>query len=219
MQRIVDDTAARTGKVDMLFSNAGIGVGGEMDGYERADWDDVFDVNLKGVAYGVQAVYPRMVKQGFGHIINTASVAGLVSAAGEGSYTAAKHGVVGLSKSLRVEARRHGVRVSVLCPGAIRTPILTGGKFGRLNYQNISDESILKMWATVKPMNVDVFAQKALDRVLANEAIIVVPSWWKALWYIERVSPNVSFRIWEMMLGKMRSDIKAAGGSPRDSAR
>lgn len=218
MQRIVDDAVARTGKVDMLFNNAGIGVGGEMDGYSREDWDDVFDVNLRGVAYGVQAAYPRMVKQGFGHIINTASMAGLVSAAGEGSYTAAKHGVVGLSKSLRVEARRHGVRVSVLCPGAIRTPILTGGKYGRLNFDKLSEEAILKMWAAVRPMDVDEFARKALDRILANEAIIVLPRWWKALWYIERVSPTVSFRIWEMMLGKLRSDIAAAGGSARPSS-
>ncbi len=215
MQALVDETAARTGKVDMFFNNAGIGVGGEMDDYVRADWDDVIDVNLRGVAYGVQAVYPRMVRQGFGHIINTASMAGLVAAAGEGSYTAAKHGVVGLSKSLRIEARRHGVRVSVLCPGAIRTPILSGGKFGRLNFEGVSQEQILKMWAALRPMDVDAFARRALDRIHANEAIIVVPGWWKAFWYMERVSPTLSFRVWELILGKMRSDIKAAGGSPR----
>ena len=73
-----------------------------------------------------------MVRQRSGHIINTASVAGLIASPGSGSYTGTKHAVVGLSKTLRIEARRHGVRVSVLCPGAIRTPILTGGRFGRL---------------------------------------------------------------------------------------
>jgi NAD(P)-dependent dehydrogenase (short-subunit alcohol dehydrogenase family) len=201
----------------MFFNNAGIGVGGEMDGYVPADWDDVIDVNLRGVAYGVQAVYPLMVRQRFGHIVNTASVAGLVSTAGEGSYTAAKHGVVGLSKSLRIEAKRHGVRVSVLCPGAIRTPILSGGKYGRLNFDGLREEQILKMWAALRPMNVDEFAQQALDLVIANEAIIVVPRWWKAFWYAERVSPAVSFRIWEMILGKMRRDIEAAGGRPRSA--
>jgi NAD(P)-dependent dehydrogenase (short-subunit alcohol dehydrogenase family) len=218
MKRIVDDTAARTGKVDMFFNNAGIGVGGEMDGYVRADWDDVIDVNLRGVAYGVQAVYPLMVRQGFGHIVNTASMAGLVSTAGEGSYTAAKHGVVGLSKSLRIEAKRHGVRVSVLCPGAIRTPILAGGKYGRLNFDGLREEQILKMWAALRPMDVDEFARQSLDLVIANEAIIVVPRWWKAFWYAERISPTVSSRIWEMILGKMRRDIEAAGGRPRSAS-
>jgi NAD(P)-dependent dehydrogenase (short-subunit alcohol dehydrogenase family) len=214
-ERLAKSTIERTGGIDYLFNNAGIGVGGEMDSYDRADWDDVFDVNLRGVAYGVQAVYPHMVQRGSGHIVNTASMAGLVSAAGEGSYTAAKHGVVGLSKSLRVEARRHGVRVSVLCPGAIRTPILTGGKYGRLNFDGLSEESVLRMWSLVRPMDVDVFAEKAARAVFANEAIIVFPAWWKAFWYLERISPAASMRVWETMLGKMRRDIEGYGGKPR----
>jgi NAD(P)-dependent dehydrogenase (short-subunit alcohol dehydrogenase family) len=210
--RIVEGTIARTGAIDFFFNNAGIGVGGEMDGYEAADWDDVIDVNLRGVAYGVQAVYPYMVKRGSGHIVNTASMAGLVSTAGEGSYTAAKHGVVGLSKSLRVEARRHGVRVSVLCPGPIRTPILSGGKYGRLNFEGLREDQILKMWEPTRPMDVDVFAKKAMRAILANEAFIVLPTWWKAFWYLERVSPALSLRVWEAMLGKLRRDIEGGGG-------
>ena len=217
--RIVEGTIARTGAIDFFFNNAGIGVGGEMDNYEAADWDDVIDVNLRGVAYGVQAVYPHMVKRGAGHIVNTASMAGLVAAAGEGSYTAAKHGVVGLSKSLRVEAKRHGVRVSALCPGPVRTPIFTGGKFGRLNFVGIGDEQILKIWEQTRPMDVDVFAKKAMRAILANEAFIVLPTWWKAFWYLERASPELSLRLWEAMLGKMRRDIEGAGGQVSNAHR
>jgi NAD(P)-dependent dehydrogenase (short-subunit alcohol dehydrogenase family) len=206
---IVDETIARTSGIDFLFNNAGIGVGGEMDAYLPEDWDDVLDVNLRGVAYGVQAV-----KRGRGHIINTASMAGLVSAVGEGSYTAAKHGVVGLSKALRVEGRRHGVRVSVLCPGAIRTPILTGGKFGRINFEGLSEDAMLQMWALTRPMDVDVFAEKSLKAILANEAIIVFPRWWKALWYLERASPELSMRLWEALLARMRQQIANSGARP-----
>ncbi len=72
-----------------------------------------------------------MIRQGFGHIVNTASMAGLTPAPLQLSYTATKHAVVGPSRALRVEARLHGVRVSVLCPGVIRTPILQGGRYGR----------------------------------------------------------------------------------------
>ncbi len=211
MTHVVEETVKRCKTVDYFFNNAGIGVAGEMDRYTQRDWDDVIDVNLRGVTHGIQAVYPLMVRQRSGHIINTASMAGLVGAAGEGSYTATKHAVVGLSKALRVEARRHDVRVSVLCPGAIRTPILTGGKFGRVNFVGVSDEKILEMWAMMRPMDVDVFARKVARAVARNEGIIVLPRWWKAFWYIDRVSPDLSMKVWEVILGRMRSDLEKAG--------
>jgi len=216
---VVEGTVARLGAVDYFFNNAGIGVGGEMDAYEPRDWDDVFDVNLRGVANGIQAAYPQMITQGSGHIVNTASVAGLVAAPGDGSYTATKHAVVGLSKALRLEAGRHGVRVSALCPGAIKTPILTGGKYGRANIDGLSEEQMLGLWAPLRPMDVDVFAGKALRAVARNESIIVVPGWWKALWYLERFSPALNARLWQRMLARMRTDVEAAGGRPRRAAR
>lgn len=217
--RLVDETEARSGGVDFLFNNAGIGVGGEMHTYSPRDWDDVFDVNLRGVAYGVQAVYSHMIQRGSGHIVNTASMAGLVGAPGAGSYVAAKHAVVGLSKALRTEAKLHGVRVSVVCPGAIATPILTGGKYGRMNALGLSDAKILEMWALMRPMDVDVFAEKVLRAVAKNEGIIVVPAWWKAFWLLERVSPALGAKVWGMILDKMRADMVAAGVDIRPVAK
>jgi NAD(P)-dependent dehydrogenase (short-subunit alcohol dehydrogenase family) len=208
---LASETQSRAGRVDLLFNNAGIGVGGEMHTYSARDWDDVFDVNLRGVAYGIQAVYPIMIRQGAGHIVNTASMAGLITSTCGGSYAATKHAVVGLSKALRVEARSHGVRVSALCPGAIATPILTGGKFGRMNATGLSDAKILEMWATFRPMDADVFAGKVLRAVATNEGIIVVPSWWKAFWYLERLSPDLSFKVWGALLDRMRAEMVAAG--------
>jgi len=214
MKRVVDGTIAKAKRVDYFFNNAGIGVGGEIDGYVPEDWDDVIDVNLRGVAYGVQAVYPSMIRQGSGHIVNTASMAGLVGAAGEGVYTATKHAVVGLSKSLRIEAARHGVRVSVLCPGAVRTPILTGGKFGRINFVGLTEKTMLDMWAMLRPMDVGEFAQAALDAVARNEATIIFPRWWKAFWLIERTSPALSRVLWGAVLERMRKDIERSGARP-----
>jgi NAD(P)-dependent dehydrogenase (short-subunit alcohol dehydrogenase family) len=207
---------ASSGRIDYLFNNAGIGVGGEMDRYVARDWDDVIDVNLRGVCYGVQAVYPQMIRQGSGHIVNTASMAGLVAAAGEGSYTATKHAVVGLSKSLRAEADRHGVRVSVLCPGAIRTPILSGGKFGRLNFDGLTEDKLRELWAMTRPMDVDEFARKALGAIDANEAIVIFPRWWKALWYLERISVSASIALWRTLLGRLREDLAKAGAKPKE---
>jgi NAD(P)-dependent dehydrogenase (short-subunit alcohol dehydrogenase family) len=200
-ERAVAEVVQQSGQIDYLFNNAGIGVSGEVDSYTLDDWNDVFDVNLRGVVHGIQAVYPIMIRQHSGHIVNTASMAGLVASPGMGSYTATKHAVVGISKALRVEAERHGVQVSVFCPGVIRTPIMTGGRYGRMN---ISDEEVLKFGERLRPMAPEVFAERALRRVLRGEAIIVVPAWWKAFWYLERLSPALSMRAAKMLLKRIR---------------
>jgi NADP-dependent 3-hydroxy acid dehydrogenase YdfG len=202
-ERAVGEALQQSERIDYLFNNAGIGVGGEVDSYTLDDWNDVFDVNLRGVVHGIQAVYPIMIRQRSGHIVNTASMAGLITTVSQASYTATKHAVVALSKTLRMEAERHGVRVSVLCPGVIRTPILTGGRYGRND--GVSDEDILKLAEVLRPMAPEVFAERALRGVLRGDAIIVVPAWWKALWYLERLSPALSMRAVKMtMLKRMR---------------
>jgi NADP-dependent 3-hydroxy acid dehydrogenase YdfG len=108
--RVVEETVVRLGGVDLFFNNAGIGVGGEMDTYDLRDWDDVTDVNLRGVTNGVQAVYPLMLRQGRGHIVNTASVAGLLATPIGGSYTATKHAVVTVGPRSKASPRRRRSR-------------------------------------------------------------------------------------------------------------
>ena len=215
MTRVLQTTLDRFGAVHFFFNNAGIGVGGEVAEYEPRDWDDVFDVNLRGVAHGIQAVYPVMIRQRDGHIVNTASVAGLLPTPGQVSYSATKHAVVGLSKSLRVEAKRHGVRVSVVCPGVIRTPLLTGGKYSRLKLQDLRGEKLEEFWDRLRPMDPDVFAKKVVAAVARNEAIIVVPAWWKLFWWVDRVSPALSLRIMERQFARMRARFGAAAAPPQ----
>jgi NADP-dependent 3-hydroxy acid dehydrogenase YdfG len=203
-ERGVAEAVQQSGRIDYLFNNAGIGVAGEVDSYTLDDWNDVFDVNLRGVVHGIQAVYPIMIRQHSGHIVNTASMAGLITGAGQASYTATKHAVVAISKTLRLEAERHGVQVSVLCPGVIRTPILTGGQYGRTKMTGVSDEEILKFWERTRPMAPEMFAERALRAVLRGDAIIVVPAWWKAFWYLERLSPALSMRVAKVLLKRVR---------------
>jgi NAD(P)-dependent dehydrogenase (short-subunit alcohol dehydrogenase family) len=209
-ERAVAEVVEQSGRIDYLFNNAGIGVGGEIDSYTLDDWNDVFDVNLRGVVHGIQAVYPIMIRQHSGHIVNTASIYGLVTTPGFGSYTATKHAVVGISKALRVEAERHGVQVSVLCPGVIRTPILTGGKYGRLTTTGVSDEELLNFFDVFRPMPPEKFAERTLRAVLRGDAIIVVPSWWKAFWYLERLSPAMSMRAAKLSLKRLREAVSTA---------
>jgi NADP-dependent 3-hydroxy acid dehydrogenase YdfG len=203
-ERAVAEAVQQSGRIDYLFNNAGIAVGGEIDSYTLDDWNDVFDVNLRGVVHGIQAVYPIMIRQRSGHIVNTASMAGLVASPGSASYTATKHAVVAISTVLRLEAERHGVQVSVLCPGAIRTPILTGGKYGRMTKTGVSDEQLLKFWEPFRPMAPEKFADRALRAVFRGDTIIVLPAWWKALWYLERFSPALSMRAGRLTLKRLR---------------
>jgi NAD(P)-dependent dehydrogenase (short-subunit alcohol dehydrogenase family) len=194
-ERLVRQTADTHGRLDYLFSNAGVGVLGEVRYYEIADWDRVFDVNLRGVVNGVQAAYPIMLRQGFGHIVNTASSAGLWPSPTVVSYCAAKHAVVGLSTALRVEAAAAGVRVSVLCPGVIRTPILeAGGKYGKV-LQPLPSDFMKLNFERMRPMPPDRFAAAALRAVARNRAIIVIPTWWKLFWWLNRLSPSLGLYV------------------------
>jgi NADP-dependent 3-hydroxy acid dehydrogenase YdfG len=81
-ERAAAEAVRQSGRIDYLFNNAGIGVGGEVDSYTLDDWNDVLAVNLHGVVHGIQAVYPIMIRQRSGHIVNTASMAGLLAAPG-----------------------------------------------------------------------------------------------------------------------------------------
>jgi NAD(P)-dependent dehydrogenase (short-subunit alcohol dehydrogenase family) len=203
----VADVIGTAGRLDYLFNNAGIGIGGEVDTLSLDDWTDIIDVNLRGVVHGVQAAYPVMIRQGSGHIVNTASMAGLVTTSAQAGYSATKHAVVALSKTLRVEAATHGVKVSVLCPGVVRTPILDGGAYGRNT--RVSREDLAKLGESLRPMAPDAFAEQALHGVLRNQAIIVVPRWWKALWYLERLSPTLSMRVAATALKRTREVASA----------
>jgi NAD(P)-dependent dehydrogenase (short-subunit alcohol dehydrogenase family) len=195
VEQVVQDAVVRTGRLDYMFNNAGIYINGDVHLFSIADWEHIVNVNIRGVIHGVHAAYPVMLMQGFGHIVNTSSIAGLIPSPGEVSYAMTKHAVVGLSKSLRAQADMLGIRVSVLCPGIIRTPMAeNGGKFGK-SYVNISPELRSQILEKVRPMPVDIFAKRVLDAVAKDRAIIIEPAWWKWLWRINRLFPEYSITL------------------------
>lgn len=206
VERLLQETHARTGRLDYMFNNAGIAVISNASLHRIEDWNRTIAVNLQGVVNGVQAAYQIMLKQGFGHIINTASFAGVVPAPNLVAYAATKHAVVGLSKSLRIEAAPLGVRVSVLCPGFIRTPILEGGKYGKL--VEMDRKQMDQMWRWVKPMSPQVFAVKAIDAIAKNKPIIVLPGWYKLLWWFDRISPTLLMFIAQKPYQRVRKQLK-----------
>lgn len=124
VKAFADRVFSEMGAVHVLCNNAGVAVFKPAWEMTEADWDWVVGVDLNGVLYGVQAFLPRMVKQGQGgHIVNTASIAGMVQLAGIASYQAAKYGVVGLSECLASDLAGQNIGVSVLCPGLVKTGI------------------------------------------------------------------------------------------------
>jgi NAD(P)-dependent dehydrogenase (short-subunit alcohol dehydrogenase family) len=214
---LIQATIKRTGRLDYLFNNAGIVIGGTVDLYGIADWNRVIDVNLCGVINGVQAAYSIMLAQGFGHIVNTASMAGLMPGPGNVVYTTTKHAVVGLSTSLRAEAASRGVRVSVICPGVIRTPILKGGgRFGKIlgDLSPDQEQRMAEIFERFRPMPSNIFAAKVLNAVARNKAIIIVPSWWKVFWWTHRFFPVIGITIAQRHYQALLKELEGKEGGP-----
>ena len=123
VENVRDQALAQYGAVHVVCNNAGVAPAGPMLDTTAADWRWIVDVNVLGVAYGVVTFGPLFVEQGEGHIVNTASEAGLVTTPTLGMYCATKHAVVGLSESLYHELAPQGIGVSCLCPNLVKTSI------------------------------------------------------------------------------------------------
>jgi NAD(P)-dependent dehydrogenase (short-subunit alcohol dehydrogenase family) len=184
-ERLVGDVRAAHGRIDYLFNNAGIFIGGDAARMTLDDWRRLIDVNLRGVVHGIAAAYPVMRRQGFGHLVNTASAAGLAPTPGATAYAMTKHAVVGLSTSLRGEAAAYGVKVSVVCPGFIDTPIKdTATLLG-------ADRD-----AVIRSLPVALYPAAAcacdiLRGVARNRPIIVVTRSAKVGWWLYRLAPGM----------------------------
>ncbi len=180
------------GRLDFVFNNAGIGVSGESCELTVEHWDRIIDINIRGVVNSVATAYPIMVQQGFGHIINTASLAGLASAPLLTPYAMTKHAVVGLSTSLRIEAAAYGVRVSVLCPAAIETPLLDAD-----NPQDLPKASWrpdIRRFLTKlagPPYPVEKLVAETLLAIEHNIGVIVLPGRARTLWRLGRFLPSL----------------------------
>ena len=121
---LADAAFATFGGVHVLCNNAGVALGGRMKDLTLPEWDWILRVNLYGVIHGIHAFLPRMLERGEpGHVVNTASLAGLMSFAGLAPYSATKYAVVAISEALAMECAGSNVGVSVLCPGWVKTRI------------------------------------------------------------------------------------------------
>ena len=203
VRQMVERVVSEHGRIDYIFNNAGIGVGGEAHEMTTAHYDRIININIRGVVHGVAAAYPIMVKQRSGHIVNTASTAGLLPAPLVVPYVMTKHAVVGLSLALRAEAVRYGVRVSALCPSAVETKILDAEMPSDLP-KPAWRPNIRRYLTSLggEPYPVDKLAEDAIRGVEGNRALIITPRRARTAALLYRLAPSVILRQFDKALAR-----------------
>lgn len=192
--RLVEETAAACGRLDYMFNNAGFAIGGDFRDLTLEHWHRVLDVDFYGVLHGMQAAYPVMASQGFGHIVNTSSAAAFFAAPGNAPYCAAKYALVGLSLSARLEGVDLGVKVSCICPGFVRSNVYRNAEVAGMTLPaDMTREQVAG--APAKMMDPARAAQVILDGVARNKALIVFPAVIRWARRLDRLLPGLSDRI------------------------
>lgn len=186
VKSLIEDAAQQHGRIDYVFNNAGIAVNGPMEEIPIEDWEKILAINLNGVVYGTEVAYKIMAKQRSGHIVNTASLAGLIPSPLLVPYSTTKFAVVGLCEALQLEAPRKNVKVTALCPGFIDSGIYDASlSSGGVDGEVLKDQI---------PMMVktETGVEKLLKGVAAGKRIVTLPAYAHVVWRAYRTVPSVS---------------------------
>lgn len=193
---------ASNGSIDYLFCNAGIGMQMPFTRVDMKTWDTVLSVDLYGVIYCVQKTVPIMLKQGHGHIIITASVAGIVPLPYQTVYCAAKYGIVGFSESLRYELEPYNIKVTVVCPGAVATQI----------FQRDADYAIHKELSIPKEaITIDQSALEILEGVEQGRGILPITEFGRDMYESIGKNPAHIDAVMKAMAEQRRREFIAQG--------
>jgi NAD(P)-dependent dehydrogenase (short-subunit alcohol dehydrogenase family) len=142
VERLAATALAEMGQVDLLMNNAGVVLCGALEQLTTADWEWQFGINVLGVVRGVRAFLPHMLARGSGYIVNTASLAGLFALTGAGApYIASKFAVVGYTEALALYLEPRGIRVSLLCPGGVKTNLHETGRVVGLTPEELAADT------------------------------------------------------------------------------
>ena len=162
------------GTVHVLCNNAGVAAWGGIESATHRDWQWVLGVNLWGVIHGVEAFVPRMIARGEpGHIVNTASMAGLIASKGLGVYNTSKYAVVGLSETLAKDLRPYRIGVSVLCPLGVQTRIRDSERNRPAALRNERAEPVTPVELIGRSLAPDAVADMVLAAIRANELYVI----------------------------------------------
>ncbi|MBY0586415.1 SDR family NAD(P)-dependent oxidoreductase [bacterium] len=192
------------GFASILFNNAGVAMAGEVVDTSLDDFAWIMGINFWGPMHGIKEFLPSMIAQGRGHIVTTASFMGLCPTPGTAGYSVTKAAVIALSEALRLEARRHGVGVSVVCPGIINTGIVADSRYHEVP-GGASKKSTVEFYRK-RGWPPERVAQAVLRAIRKDLAVVPVgPEAWGP-WYLKRLSPGlfewVSHLAWRRLRGK-----------------
>ena len=199
LAEVIDEVVDRHGRLDLMCNNAGVAIFGELDLVSLEEWDVTIDVNLRGVAHGTTLAYRQMVRQGHGHIVTTASVAGLVPVPLQAHYVATKHALVGMCRTLQLEAPEHGVDVTIFCPAFVES-----GMFDDNTLHGSMEGADARRLVPVRPLATDVAVRRLLAGVARRRAWVITPFYGRLGWWLERCSPALSHRLHRVALRQIR---------------
>jgi len=193
VQALAADVLQEEGRVDLLQNGVGVIVAGPVERLTLEEWRRVVDLNLWSVVHGVQAFVPRMLEQGGrrSHVVNIASVAGLIGFPYCAAYSATKAAVVGLSESLTAELHRRNVSVTCVCPGMVRTGLLADGSLelpGRFGEQ-------LRWFHDHLAPSPKTTARAILRAVRLDRPLIAPLSGFEGAWWLKRASAGLYNRL------------------------
>ena len=194
VKEMIDSTVAEYGRLDYMINNAGIAIGGDSRDLSMQQWRRVLDVDLLGVVYGAVHAYQVMARQGHGHIVNISSLSGLVPQPGNTPYCTSKHGIVGLSLSLRGEGADLGVKVSAACPGDMKTKIYDNMVVVNMPREQVATLS-RRTHYLMPQMSAKAAARAILRGVGRNRPLIVFPTAVQIIWRLYRWYPSLFYRI------------------------
>lgn len=195
MERMASEALEEWGRVDVLVNNAGVGVGGELVNIPIEDLEWITGVNLMGEVYGTRLFLPGMVERGEGHVVNVGSLSSLVVLPFHIAYTTTKFGLAGFSEALWAECRRHGVGVTLVCPGAVKTNIAAGTRaYPSCERQREVTERFERMLQE-RGMDPEEAGEKVVEAVIADRFLLILGREAYLLYYLRRLFPGLMRRL------------------------
>jgi len=174
VRALADRAFEAFGRVHVLCNNAGVAVWGGLESATHRDWQWVLGVNLWGVIHGLEAFLPRMIAQREGgHVLNTASMAGLIASQGLGVYNTSKYAVVGLSETLAKDLRPYGIGVSVLCPMGVATRIRASERARPAHLRNEGDRAGEPTELIGRTLPADTVAVMAIEAIRDDRLYVI----------------------------------------------
>ena len=203
IKRVALEALEQENHIDILYNNAGVALVEELKDTTEQDWEWLVDINFWAPIRLTNELLPHMIERRQGHIVTTASVAGLIGASMLGAYSVTKFGMVGYSEALRAEVSQYGIKVSAVCPGVVRTGLVDtikvpGVKGGLGHY--------VDRFFGLVGLNQQEAGKHIVKGIRQNKGYILIAREAKPLWYLKRISPEAAYYVNKAIFKLMRSE-------------